>query len=54
MAVLFLVLTAGLIAVISFQILAFWSHGHIQFDKQYVYEYSGGPFANVMIALSIL
>jgi hypothetical protein len=54
MAILFLGLTVGLIALISFQILAFWSHGDIQFDRQYVYEYAGGAFANVMIALSIL
>lgn len=53
-AILFLVFTIGLVALITFQVLAFWSHGDIQFNKQYVYEYAGGTFATVMIVLSIL
>ena len=51
---LFVILLLGLIALIGFQVLAYWSHSELKFDSKSVYTSPVNSFAVFMTVLNFI
>lgn len=47
----FYILLAGLLALMLFQILAYWSHGDVQFHPEEVHKTLGDNFSTMMLVV---